>query len=92
LLEGCILWTIWITWNDVVFNHKMWYKCKIKSIIWEGLVEYGKATWLKATKTPTKSDATLSAFPNQFDATWTLNRYLCERIGTSSYGASTVLT
>ena len=47
LLQGITLWTLWISRNDTVFNHSSWPEQKIFVSIWNSIVEYGKAAWLK---------------------------------------------
>ena len=45
LLRGLTLWTIWIEFNDKVFNHEQWHEFKVKHKIWDELLIYAKAAW-----------------------------------------------
>jgi hypothetical protein len=39
LLRGI---TLWIEWNDLVFNNERWNVGKIHKIIWDALLDYGR--------------------------------------------------
>lgn len=50
LLQGIVLWTIWIEHTNKVFNQKQWHELKVKNLIWEECIIYGKAAWVKTLK------------------------------------------
>jgi len=50
LLKGITLWTFYIERNDLVFNNERWNVFKIHKVIWDALLDYGKATWNKCMK------------------------------------------
>jgi hypothetical protein len=37
--------TLWIEWNDLVFNNKRWNVGKIHKVIWDALLDYGRVVW-----------------------------------------------
>ncbi len=42
LLRGI---TLWIEWNDLVFNNERWNVGKIHKVIWDALLDYGRVVW-----------------------------------------------
>jgi hypothetical protein len=45
LPRGITLKTLWIEWNDLVFNNQRWNVVKIHEVIWDALLDYGRAAW-----------------------------------------------
>ncbi len=45
LPRGITLMTLWIEWNDLVFNNQRWNVVKIHKVIWDALLDYGRAAW-----------------------------------------------
>jgi hypothetical protein len=81
LLRGVALWTLWIAWNDQVFNHISWPRTKIELVIWQGLIDYGRGDWAKTvaliTKDPSASIKTLA----RFDKAWGCYKSICQQEG-----------
>jgi len=50
LLRGITLCTLWIEWNDLVFNNERWNVVKIHKVIWDALLDYGRAAWNRCTR------------------------------------------
>lgn len=49
-LRGVVLWTLWISRNDAVFNGIMWTDEKLYQKIWFGVVDYGRVAWQKVLR------------------------------------------
>ena len=90
LLQGITIWTLWITWNDTMFNHNItWTEQKIRAIIWSLLVEYGRAAWLKSLQQCQRSIGVQFYILATFDASWSRFENLWKRDGI--VGSSTIL-
>jgi hypothetical protein len=50
LLRGITLCTLWIEWNDLVFNNERWNVVKIHKVIWDALFDYGRVAWSRCTR------------------------------------------
>ncbi len=50
LLRGITLWILWSEWNDLVFNNKRWNVVKIRKVIWDALLDYGRVVWNRCMK------------------------------------------
>jgi hypothetical protein len=46
-IRTVVLWSLWIEWNDVMFNNVAWSPNKLLHKIWIGLIDYGQVEWLK---------------------------------------------
>jgi len=45
LLCGIVLWSIWIEWNDLIFNLVKWWDARLRRIMWDSLLNYGRVEW-----------------------------------------------
>ncbi len=45
LLCGIVLWSIWIKWNDLIFNLVKWQDAKLRKVMWDSLLNYGRMEW-----------------------------------------------
>lgn len=43
-LWGIILWTIWIEHNNNVFNQDQWHDLKVKNLVLDEFIIYGKVS------------------------------------------------
>jgi hypothetical protein len=55
--------------NDVVFQQAQWQNFLVEELIWNRLVDYGRAAWTRAiakiTKTPEATKSVLARFDKQ---------------------------
>ncbi len=81
LLRGITLCTLWIEWNDLVFNNERWNVIKIHKVIWDALLDYGRAAWNRCMrlikKIPKIKKQTLF---EKFDKSWGRHQVICVRI------------
>jgi hypothetical protein len=70
LMRGIIMWNLWLETCDVVFNHTRWHEEKMKSLVWLGLIDYGRMAWHKALNkckhNPCKRKSTIDKFKSQW--------------------------
>ena len=64
LFRGITFMTIWIEWNDWVFNWEQWHKSKIKHLVWNDLIMYTKAAWERVVKYVFLGKALFPSFDN----------------------------
>lgn len=75
-IRGVVLWTLWLSRNDMVFNGIEWQDNKIYQKILIGLVNYGRVTWAKLQKR-IKSERTLAdQLRINFQSQWCRNNIL----------------
>jgi hypothetical protein len=46
LIAGVTLWAIWLECNDLVFQNVRWLEAKLRNIMWQGLLYYGRIEWI----------------------------------------------
>jgi hypothetical protein len=80
LLRGTTLWTIWVEWNDKVFNQEQWHESKMKySRIWDTLLMYAHTAWQRVLKLIKISRFSAAGLLQNFDRTWGAKQVLCRR-------------
>ena len=78
-LQSATLWTLWVVYNDTVFNQERWPHAKLEGTIWTNLTDYGRAAWLCLQKKKLKNVASCIEAIGNFMAIWTVNGYLFKR-------------
>ncbi len=46
LLRGVRLLAIWLKWNDLLFQNERWHNAKLRNIMWQWLLDYGRIEWI----------------------------------------------
>ncbi len=45
LLRGIVLWSIWIKLNDLIFKSFKWQNARLRIMMWDNLLKYGRMEW-----------------------------------------------
>jgi hypothetical protein len=71
----------WIERNDVIFRREGWQIEKVQMCIWNGLLDYGTASWYNSLGTMKRRPIAEQALLELFDKLWGQNNVICSRIG-----------
>jgi hypothetical protein len=70
LMRSVIMWLLWLERLDASYNNIQWHQEKVQSLIWLGLVDYGRIAWrqtlAKCKANPVKS----KAYKEKFRIQW----------------------
>lgn len=75
-LKGVVMWTIWISRNDRVFNGIVWPEAKLYQKVWMGLIDYGRVAWQKLQDRSRKNPASAALLRETFSRQWCRNNIL----------------
>lgn len=85
LLCGIALWSIWIKWNDLLFNSVKWQDAKLKRVMWDSLSDYGKMEWKHTLAMIQKYSEKNGKLLELFDKTCCPHQVICVRDGKKTY-------
>ncbi len=78
LLRGI---TLWIEWNDLVFNNERWNVGKIHKIIWDALLDYGRVVWNTCMRLIKKTLFGRKKTSQEFNKSWDRHQVICVKVG-----------
>jgi hypothetical protein len=70
LLRDITFWTLWIGQNNLVFNNERWSVDKVHKVIWDALLDYGRAAWNRCMRPIRKTPRVEKKLLEKFDKSW----------------------
>jgi hypothetical protein len=81
LLCGIALWSIWIKRNDLIFNSLKWHDVKLRRVMWDSLLDYGKMERKHTLAMIQKYLEKRGKLLELFDKIWCPHQVICARAG-----------